>query len=55
MKLKKPVVGKKAAGKPAAEKKPIERKPTSEEKKVLHKLKFLYSVNAKSFWTANFG
>ena len=52
---KKPVVGKKAAGKPAAEKKPIERKPTSEEKKVLHKLKFLYSVNAKSFWTANFG
>ena len=34
-KLKKPVVGKKAAGtkKPAAEKKPTEKKPTSEEKK----------------------
>ena len=55
IKKQKRLVGKKATAtkKPTAEKKPAEKKP-HHRRGLLHKLKFVYFVKVKSFWTANF-
>ena len=53
-KLKKPVVGKKAQGprNQQLRRSPQKRNPPQRKRSLLHKL--VYSINAKSFWTANF-
>ena len=55
-KLKKPAVGKRLQGPRNQQLKsnPQKRNPPQRKRRLLHKLKFVYSINAKSFWTANF-
>ena len=55
-KLKKPVVGKKLQGprNQQLRRSPQKRNPPQRKRRLLHKLKFVYSINARSFWTANF-
>ncbi|KAB0346138.1 hypothetical protein FD755_024217, partial [Muntiacus reevesi] len=55
-KLKKPVVGERLQGprNQQLKRNPQKRNPPQRKRRLLHKLKFVYSINAKSFWTANF-
>ena len=53
-KLKKPVMGKKEKRNQQHKRSPQQRNPPQRKRRLLHKLKFVYSIKAKSFWTANF-